>query len=807
MTITRLMAMLACGAMLALGACTDTKRVPVGDPMADEKLKKETDRANAAQAALNDLRDSLADVQNALKPDPSATPEQQRENLRKRLTDVETNLGMVQENLQKQPASAARTAVDTALTAVGTAVEAVKTALAPTPASGGTVSFADMHMDLDAAQAALDDAQTKITAALGADGLTDTLQTALTQAQAALTTAQVSLVPRLRSELMQAEDDAAAQKARADAEKERADAEKARADTYDPRVTLGDRLTPVAPGGTQVNRGGTNADFTYMERTSHTAKTAPTAPAAPADPSNPTAEERALLDAYADKFMYTDPLEIKDEGVLYTDGKMVVGGAGGDELMLRGTVLRDTLRVSTTNRPTVGPTNKGLTILGHDERPLSTNAEWYNWRFPLKSSIKLPTDPAKGPTFEMGGPGVISYDLEQRTRASGGFCPDGQTGDTRTHCDDATTDDVRVAFTSQAVQDPTGDAAYYWQTNIPFDTTGRNSALFSTVKKGDDIVFGVSDAANRCAVIAATAMTGCTGTADRAGVLGTAAAGDKADRQVFMDGATPQARPLYDTPRLTCTHNWCNEKDPRDYGRPFDQGQYRAWLSNYAGENSYLKYAAYGLFQSFGSSANYAGPGRSQAFHFGYDAYAHDPEASNNPNAVPTTGDPISATFKGATTGWLLRTGRPGGTADAEVFSTSHRLRGSVELTAKIGGTGSDTNTITGSMSDFEIFDNGIWSNRLSSFRILSPGADGVGVSLTAGVIAADGTYKGTAEAPSGQFSAGAFEGAFYGPEDLGELETAGSWYLPPSATLYNGLELGTVLGSFGARSEPPATE
>ena len=168
-------------------------------------------------------------------------------------------------------------------------------------------------------------------------------------------------------------------------------------------------------------------------------------------------------------------------------------------------------------------------------------------------------------------------------------------------------------------------------------------------------------------------------------------------------------------------------------------------------------------------------------------------------------GDPISATFKGRTTGWLLRTARPG--INDEVFSTSHRLRGSVELIAKIGGAGADANTITGSMSGFEIFDNGIWSNHLSSFRILAPDANGVGVSLTAGAIAEDGTYKGTAAAPSGQFSDGAFEGALYGPKDLGKLETAGSWYLPPSATLYNGMEFGTVLGSFGARSEPPATE
>ena len=138
----------------------------------------------------------------------------------------------------------------------------------------------------------------------------------------------------------------------------------------------------------------------------------------------------------------------------------MVGGAGGDELMLRGTVLRDSLKTGTSAMPAAGATGKGLPILGYGS---PSGDDWYNWRFPLKSSIKLPTDPAEGPTFEMGGPGVIYYDMEQRTRAKGGYCPDGQTV---THCDDATTDDVRVAFTSQAVQDPTGDAAYYWQTNI-----------------------------------------------------------------------------------------------------------------------------------------------------------------------------------------------------------------------------------------------------------------------------------------------------------------------------------------------------
>ena len=61
-----------------------------------------------------------------------------------------------------------------------------------------------------------------------------------------------------------------------------------------------------------MNRGGTNADFTYMPRATYTAKIAPS--------------DDALT--VAANFEYTDPLGIKDEGVLYTDGKTVVGGAG-----------------------------------------------------------------------------------------------------------------------------------------------------------------------------------------------------------------------------------------------------------------------------------------------------------------------------------------------------------------------------------------------------------------------------------------------------------------------------------------------
>ena len=759
---------LLAAALLALGACAGSGDEPVVktvvktvvDPEAEERAdaaKEAQDAAekaqDAAEKALEDLRGSLARAQNALGTGSNA---EQREKARETVVTARKDLKTVTTNLGRQPASGARTAAQAALTAVDKALELTVAALAATDDAlapgAGPASLTSMHTALDQAQKALDEAQTKLTAALAAKPSTE-IKTLLAQAQATLSTAQVSLVPELRRELA----------------------------ALDPLVRLGDPLTPVemgksvAPGAPNAKAGGgVNADFTYMARSTHTAKELPTG--------------SALTDAAT--YEYKDPLEIQNEGVLWTTGKKAIGGAGGDELMLRGTVLRDSLRTGTAAKPVAGNSDRGLPILGYGT-PVGN--DWYNWRFPMRSSIRLPSDPTKGPTIEMGGPGIIFYDMEQRLRAQGGYCPAGQT---ETLCDDATSDDVRVAFTSQAVRDPTGAAAYYWRTDIPFDPEDRNSKLFSEYTTATEITFGAD---GNCAVTAATAAGGCVGTPTRAGVLDAKTAEDKdgeASFEVFDTGSLV-SKTLYATERLTCRHNWCKAADPRDFGRPLDQGQYRVWLSNYAGKDSYLEYAAYGLAEFLDSAVHWTGPVRSQAFHFGYDAYGA------GDNAVPPAGDPLEAKFNGRTTGWLLRTAYlPPGSAPFpdQTITSAYRLRGSVELTARIGG---GANTIAGEMNDFEVFDNGIWSNRFGSWYVLPRGDDGdPGVHLTNGVIAADGTYKGRAEADGGQFAVGAFEGAFYGPTELGKLETAGSWYLPPT-TQAGGRELGIVLGSFGARSDP----
>ncbi len=71
MTIARFMALLACGAALALGACSDTKRVPVGDPAG---LEAEKDRADAerdradAEKERADTYDPRLSLNDALLP-------------------------------------------------------------------------------------------------------------------------------------------------------------------------------------------------------------------------------------------------------------------------------------------------------------------------------------------------------------------------------------------------------------------------------------------------------------------------------------------------------------------------------------------------------------------------------------------------------------------------------------------------------------------------------------------------------------------------------------------------------------------
>ncbi len=479
MTMYKLCLALVCGAALALGACTETKTVRVPDP---EALAAERQKTAAAEAALSALRASLAEAQAAL-----GAPEQ-REAAGAVVEEARQNLEVFRERLAAQPDSGAKTAASTALTAVDTALETVADVLTAADAalpSGGPVALASMHTTLDRAQAALDDAQTKLTAALDANP-TPEIRTLLLQAQVTLSTAQISLVPPLRQELAQAE--SAAAKHERDAAEQRA-----RADAYDPRVSLAVALEPREPRF--VPRG--EADIARTPRTD-TGETGWT------------------------------KLAIATDGVAWAAGKRVGAASGGlaatDELPLRAVTLRAAGR-------------HPIKIQGDDGTPTS----YSNTDGVVTSSLQLSAD---GATLKFGGEGLVYYDM-QRTfdyfRDADAdapnhndwwrYGPDGKLGDasaaqgdaiTASHardlgleaatgtltadqatalqgyyadnagacwrdplsdCGDWAHDDLAVAF-GQPSQSPHGEAAYYWKVKVPL-TEAQREQLPDTIQ-GDD---------------------------------------------------------------------------------------------------------------------------------------------------------------------------------------------------------------------------------------------------------------------------------------------------------------------------------
>ena len=221
-------------------------------------------------------------------------------------------------------------------------------------------------------------------------------------------------------------------------------------------------------------------------------------------------------------------------------------------------------------------------------------------------------------------------------------------------------------------------------------------------------------------------------------------------------------------------HRWAKSKvdnfvDP-ERGNGEHRGEYRVWLSNYAGldtgatdaatddSHRYLQYAAYGLFTFTDYLTSNVRPGRMQGFHFGYDAFAD--AAGMRTTDLDT---PITATFAGRASGMVMEPH-----SDRTQVERLIRVRGDVTLNATIGG----ANTITGAISNFETPAGGGWGPYV-------PLRDEV--RLTNGTIAADGSYEGDADVEGGSghlWDPGKFGGNFYGHRGGSDLETAGWWYL-----------------------------
>ncbi len=870
MTITRLMALLACGAMLALGACTDTKRV--GDP---DELAALRDSLAAAQAALGD-----------------STPAKQREAVEQAKKDLEA----AQTALKARPeGSPGKSEAAEALTTLGLALTAVDD-LVGASASGasGPVALASMHTTLARAQAAIDAAQVKLKAAVAAAPATDTeLRGLLAQAQAALTTAQVTLVPELRSELADAQGERDTARANLAAAQARVTTLTGQLTAAQARVTTltGDLATARKQAGdnaAEVNRlkdqlttaqgqvdtltdqlTAANASIdTLLGLYGHIGLDERIEPEriarniAPLGTMGPSWTVTARTDDAGMAISST----IKDEAVPYADGNMLWGGVvSTDEFQLRGLTVRGQLHEgpdATGNLEFHGGVEGGSTD-GTDNADFGVttgDTAWQRTDARVLSSIQL-DDFGYAFTMKMGGAGVIFYDMERRTAygpsptSGAGSAWSNQVGndvcataDAAT-CDDPTSSDI-TAFFNNPAKDPDGDAAWHFsmvvseefvvhRDVIPITEDREINAQGGTdVDKAPDWM-AFSDSQNRRAYRVNPDYAGVVDLGDDGALSGT---GDDADTTGYANLAGEEYTDPTDFSKYKVL--WLSRDiaapdgatllEPRRANRianglPADQlGVYTVKLSNYAGvddkgttvesddEHRYLRYAAYGLFNFL----DYSGSpwfSRMQAFHFGYDAFSDTDD--NKPANWGTAATPIEATFNGKTTGWVLQ--NPNGNAGN--ISQLVRLRGDVSLTANLNEGGDGHGTISGSMKNFEFLQSGAWSKLPHGVFGHSNAATTDGVTLMRADIGADGSYAGvakTAETANKRFGEGRYGGAFYGPRVLGDLETAGHWMLPrhigedssleschssrpgPSCTTF-----GSIIGSFGAVSEPPATE
>ena len=208
-------------------------------------------------------------------------------------------------------------------------------------------------------------------------------------------------------------------------------------------------------------------------------------------------------------------------------------------------------------------------------------------------------------------------------------------------------------------------------------------------------------------------------------------------------------------------------------------------------DNSYLTYAAYGLFDFvpiFSSAINTADHARVFPFHVGYDAFKD--EDGMKVTDVADADKITQGKFKGLTIaeelvirGSSTRLNPPGAAGGGLM------LRGDIELTATISGIQAD-NLISGRITNLESWDTkGYWEN-YTYFTELALEQDSIGV---------DGSFDGDITDPDAidNFGAGFYQGNFYGP--LSDLEAAGTWYV--AGVLSSGDITGTraLMGSFGA--------
>ena len=691
---------LACAALLTLGACTDTKHVRTGDPAAEDRAKAAEDRAKAAEdrakaaeAALAALRTSLADIQTTLGEDNNL------EEVRKGLGTIQNNVNTILRGLSDSDAD---NAVREVMTRTRTAVEEVDNVLGNNAAmaSGGVVSFADMHASLDRAQEALNTAHRALTTALGRDDLSDAQRLTLAQAQGWLSTAQISLIPHLEQEL--------------------ADAEAARDALRDEHVS-----PPLFRSTAGPKDLGATITIT---------RTARTVPNTATDP-----------DTWVRN---TDALAIATDAVPYAAGRTLTSRAGNEEFPMRAITFRGDIRQGSQRGKTGAAANNDgrYPIIQGPGNTLGNASD--HTKNAVISSIRLSEE--GGLILKAGGSGVVFNEFQWDIRGTEGDGPDGIPGD-----GGATASTAATAY----------HAAMFRRAGETAPTVGDTL----TQAQADKLTGWAQD---NCSGVTFPCWDG--NMRDLTIDFGTPSPDPDGESGYHWASKIPSSTDQPKPADGDAMHRWAKSKvdnfvDP-ERGNGEHRGEYRVWLSNYAGldtgatdaatddSHRYLQYAAYGLFTFTDYLTSNVRPGRMQGFHFGYDAFADAAGMKTTDLATP-----ITATFAGRASGMVMEPH-----SDRSQVERLIRVRGDVTLNATIGG----ANTITGAISNFETPAGGGWGPYV-------PLRDEV--RLTGGTIAADGSYTGDAdvEGDSGHlWDPGSFGGNLYGDRGGPGLETAGWWYL-----------------------------
>ena len=488
---------------------------------------------------------------------------------------------------------------------------------------------------------------------------------------------------------------------------------------------------------------------------------------------------REVKDSDGDYERNDDALNIQTEAVPYaaagddTEETTVImeGGAGKTaELPLRSLTLRDAAAVQ-----------------GTDE---DDNADtWNALQAPLQSSVELTYD---GLVWKTGGAGIHYGDMKHDLDVSSSDGRDGLRGRTSAQ----TTASAQMTERDARELTSAGDLD-----GLPFDSDARRDLTAAEITAingyaADNCSVNGSNWAGgqNCNDFNRDDLTITFGLPSRSPNIGEAVYYWSALIPVHPDQPTPDASEEGSDGALIAARG--------------ASGEYNLWLSNYGifdegniltdgdgnklpdqgtaaddDEHRYLSYAAYGLFVywDYTTRQEEIVPGRWQAFHFGYDAFA-----DSRGNRVTDLAEPIEGTFEGSTIGHVIH--RETLRDDPSVMGDLTRLRGDVELTAMIGGEGDTANKISGTISNLQ-------AARGFGWYTFTPLAGGV--TLESGDIGVSGAYSGTTAAvvPGTDWGAGAYNGTFYGP--VTGLETGGHWSLPAAADRHD--DFMAVGGAFGA--------